>query len=82
MLAEVLAPLVESDGGELYFVSADDENVALHVGGTWSGSPAVVMATDRIIAPAVTAVQPGAAVAVTYGWSVPEGAERIQPAES
>ena len=81
MLAEVLAPLVEADGGELYFVSADDDNVALHVGGSWSGSPAVVMATDRIITPAVTAVRPGVSVAVTYGWSAPEGAERIEPAE-
>ncbi len=78
----MLAPLLEADGGELYFVSADDKNVALHVGGTWSGSPAVLMATDRIITPAVIAVQPGVVVAVTYGWSVPEGAERIQPAQS
>lgn len=79
MLAEVLAPLVEADGGELYFVSADDEAVKLHVGGSWNGAPAVRMATDRIITPAVTAVQPDAEVTVTYGWNLPDGSERIRP---
>ena len=79
MLSEVLAPLVEADGGELYFVSYDKETVALHVGGSWNGSPAVEMATERIITPAVVAIEPGAKVAVTYGWSVPDGAKRITP---
>ena len=80
MLADVLAPLVEADGGELFFVSATKKLVKLHVGGSWNGAPAVQMATDRIITPAVTAIRPGAEVTVSYGWNLPDGSTRIHPA--
>ncbi|MEM1033619.1 MAG: NifU family protein [Myxococcota bacterium] len=79
MLREVLAPLVERDGGELYLVHLDKKKVHLHVGGTLSGSPAVDVVRDRVFAPVVEKVHPKARLEVSSGWLVPDGGERIRP---
>jgi len=79
MLRDVLAPLVERDGGELYLVTLDKKRVRVHLGGTLSGSPAVDVVTERILIPAVTKVHPKAELEVSSGWTVPDGAERIRP---
>lgn len=79
MLRDVLAPLVERDGGELYLVTLEKKKVKLHLGGTLSGSPAVDVVTERILIPAVKKVHPKADLEVSSGYSVPEDAERIRP---
>jgi Fe-S cluster biogenesis protein NfuA len=79
MLEEVLAPLIEADGGELYVLSLGKKEIKLHLGGSWSGSPACVTTTRRIVEPAVHAVAPKVKVVVTNGYRVPEGAKRVNP---
>jgi Fe-S cluster biogenesis protein NfuA len=79
MLKEVLAPLIEADGGELYLVAVDKKEVHLHLAGTFSGSPAKDVTTRRVVEPAVHAVLPKAKVVVSSGWSIPKGAERVAP---
>ena len=80
MLRTVLAPLIEADGGELYLVSAGKKEVKLHLAGSFSGSPATVVAGRRIVEPAVKAVAPKVKVVVSSGWRIPEGAERVESA--
>jgi len=79
-LAEVLAPLLEADGGELYVVSLAKKEVKLHLAGIWAGSPAATMAARRVVEPVVHKVHPKAKVTVSSGWTIPEGAERVKPA--
>jgi Fe-S cluster biogenesis protein NfuA len=82
VLETVLAPLIEQDGGQLYLVSADGASVRLHLAGTCGGCPGARTTAAWVIEPAIHAVIPKAAVEVTSGWIVPEGAERIVAARS
>lgn len=79
-LSEVLAPLLEADGGELYVVSLGKKEVKLHMAGSWSGSPASTMTVRRVVEPVVHKVHPKAKLTVSSGWQIPEGAERVRPA--
>lgn len=78
VLREVVGPLVRADGGELYLVEANDEGVALHLSGRFSGCPGNTLATRRVIEPAIFAVAPRVRVTVTSGPLIPKGAERIE----
>lgn len=79
VLREVLAPMVRADQGELYLVEAGDGQVALHVGGRFSGCPGNTLVTRRIIEPLIGAVVPHARVRLTSGVLVPAGASLIAP---
>ena len=72
---EVLAPLVEADGGEMYLVSATAEDIHIHLAGTCSGCPGATFTGDKILAPALQSALPKAKVKVTTGWRIPEGAK-------
>jgi Fe-S cluster biogenesis protein NfuA len=74
---EVLAPLIVADGGELYVVAVEPDQLALHLAGAYAGCPGVGIATRFVIEPAVLAVAPTAQVIVTSGFRVPEGASLI-----
>jgi len=78
VLAEILAPLFAVEGGRVYLVSADKKEIALHLAGSLSGSPATHMVTRRVVEPALEVVAPKAKVVITSGWSVPDGAELIE----
>ena len=78
VLRDVLAPLIEADGGELYLVSADDDQVRLHLAGTCCGCPGHRLTTEQVIGPAIRSAMPDSTLEVTAGWIVPEGAERIE----
>ena len=78
VLREIVGPLVRADGGELYLVEANDEAVALHLSGRFSGCPGNTLATRRVIEPALFAVAPRIRVTVTSGPLIPKGAERIE----
>ncbi|MEM9693846.1 MAG: NifU family protein [Myxococcota bacterium] len=80
VLRDILAPLLHSDGAELYLVSVDDKTVRVHLGGTLSGSPAVGVVTERVIRPALAKVSARVEVIVTDGYSVPAGATLLTPA--
>jgi Fe-S cluster biogenesis protein NfuA len=75
---EVLAPIVEADGGEMYLVAASAEDIHIHLAGTCSGCPGATLTGDRILAPALAVVARNAKLRVTTGWRVPEGAKRVE----
>ena len=79
VLSEVVAPLVEADGGRVYLVRAEADGVALHLAGRYSGCPGNTLAARRIIEPAIFSVAPNVQVTVTSGVLVPEGATLVQP---
>ena len=77
-LSEFVAALVKADGGELYLVSATADDVHLHLTGTCAGCPGATMTRERLLEPAVRGAAPKATVKVTTGWTVPEGARKVE----
>ena len=78
-LSEYVAALVKADGGELWLVSASDDDVHVHLCGTCAGCPGSTMTRERLVEPTVRNVVPKATVKVTTGPRVPEGAKKIEP---
>jgi Fe-S cluster biogenesis protein NfuA len=77
-LSEFVTALVKADGGELYLVSATADDVHLHLTGTCAGCPGAAMTRERLLEPAVRGAAPKATVKVTTGWTVPEGAQKVE----
>jgi len=77
VVRDVLAPLVQADGGELFLVSVDDSGVSLHVTGRFSGCPGNTLARRRVLEPLVASAVPGASVTVTSGPLIPKGARKL-----
>ena len=75
-LRQIVAPLVEADGGVLYRIESV-EGLMLHLGGACAGCPGFKTTTLDVIEPALRASGYRGSVAVTGGWIVPDGAERI-----
>lgn len=74
---EVIAPLVRADGGEVYVVAVEPDQLTLHLAGTCAGCPGAVLTTRGVIEPAIHAVAPTARVVVTSGARIPEGASVV-----
>jgi Fe-S cluster biogenesis protein NfuA len=77
VIKEVLAPMVAADGGRLYVVQADPQQVSLHLAGRFAGCPGNHVTTRRVIQPLIAAVAPTAELTVTWGRLVPMGATRV-----
>ena len=75
---DVIAPLVRADGGEIYVVAVEADQLTLHLAGMCSGCPGVTLTTRMVIEPAVHAVAPSARVVVTNGISIPDGASLLK----
>ncbi|MCU0657778.1 MAG: NifU family protein [Polyangiaceae bacterium] len=80
-LQEIIAPLIEADGGELYLVFHENDEVKLHLAGTCSGCPGAALTSRGVISPTLRSLNPQLRVVVTTGYLIPSGAERIQAAE-
>lgn len=78
VLREVLAPLVRSDGGEVYLVKLDDDSVSIHLGGRFAGCPGNTLARRQIIEPAIRAVAPRVLITLSSGALIPTGAQRLE----
>ena len=74
----VLCPLIEADEGKLYLVSADDNALALHLGGNCSGCPGAPLTIRTLIEPAVRSIAPDIRVTVTVGAKKPAGAVLVE----
>jgi Fe-S cluster biogenesis protein NfuA len=72
ILREVLAPLVKTDGGDMYLVRWDGEDVHIHLAGACAGCPGASLTSDSVILPAVRSVAPKARVVLTTGVRIPE----------
>lgn len=79
VLSQILAPLVEADGGCLYLILAEEDRISLHLGGRFSGCPGNALVNEGFISPALRSVVPNCKVVVTSGTLVPEGATLIRP---
>ncbi len=78
-LEKVIAPMVESDEGELFLVDDSGGIVKLHLRGRFAGCPGSALVGDKILRPLVQAVRPTAQVEISSGAILPEGATRIRP---
>ncbi len=76
--ADIIAPLVHADGGELFVVSIEEGSIALHLAGKCAGCPGATLTSTAIIEPAIHAVAPSIRVIVTSGFHVPEGASLVR----
>jgi len=76
-LREVIAPLVEADGGVLYFVRKPNGAVRLHLAGACAGCPGFRITSTEVIEPVLRAAGVKVDIEISAGWTVPEGAERV-----
>ena len=74
---EILAPLIGTDGGEMYLVRFDGDDVHIHLTGTCAGCPGVSLTGDKVILPALRTAAPKVRVVVTTGVRPPDGAEKL-----
>ena len=79
VLQALVAPLVHADGGELYVIRVEGDEVVLHLAGTCSGCPGATLTTRGVIEPALRTVLPQLRLLVPTGMVVPEGANRLTP---
>ena len=75
---EIVAPLVTTDGGEIYLVRFDGDDVHIHLAGTCAGCPGASITGDKVILPALRAAVPKVRLVVTTGIRIPDGATRIE----
>lgn len=76
-LQKVIAPMVESDEGELFLVADRGKDVHLHLRGRFAGCPGNELVTEQVLRPLISAIRPQAKVEVSSGALLPDGAERI-----
>lgn len=76
-LQNVIAPMVERDGGELYVVNVTDAEVSVHLAGLCSGCPGFTLTTTRFIEPLLLKLTPGSKFTFTNGALIPKQARRI-----
>ena len=79
-LRDIVAPLVHKDGGEVWLVNAEGDDVRLHLAGTCAGCPGATLTTRGVIEPALRAANAQLRLTVTCGIVIPEGATRVLPA--
>jgi Fe-S cluster biogenesis protein NfuA len=75
---EILAPLVKSDGGQMYLVRLEGDDVHIHLAGTCAGCPGAALTGEKIISPALRAALPKVRLVVTTGVKIPEGAAKVE----
>ncbi len=77
VLKEIIAPMLEIEGGKLRLVSLEPDRLEIHLSGRLAGAPGTGLFCRRVLEPAIHAVAPGTRVVVTTGWRVPPGATEI-----
>lgn len=77
LVREVVAPLIQADGGVLHLVAVGERSLSLHLSGRFSGCPGNTLARRRVIEPVVTARFPGLRVELSSGPLIPDGAEPV-----
>ncbi len=76
---EILAPLVKTDGGEMFLLRVDGDDVHIHLSGACAGCPGASMTGDKVLLPALRTALPKVRVVLTTGIRVPDGAQRMAP---
>jgi Fe-S cluster biogenesis protein NfuA len=74
---DMLAPLIKVDGGEMYLVRVDGDDVYIHLAGACAGCPGAAITHDKVLEPALRAAAPKVRVVLTTGIHVPDGAQKL-----
>ena len=77
MCRDILAPMVKADGGEMFLVRIEGDDVYIHLGAACAGCPGASMTSDNVILPMLRTVVPKVRVVLTTGVRLPEGASRL-----
>lgn len=78
LLRTVAVPLTVLDEAELYVVSANEGDVHLHLGGSYSGCPGVPFVERHLLSPLVAEIFPKATLKVTSGLPLPTDALHLE----
>ena len=78
MCREVLAPLIETDGGQMFLVAITADDIHIHLAGTCAGCPGSSFTAEAIVKPALLKLAPKSKLKLTTGWRVPDDAERME----
>ena len=78
VLREIVAPLIEADGCQLFLIPCEGPRIAIHLTGRQAGAPGIGLVGRRIVEPALKTVAPDSPVVLSTGWRIPEGAIRIE----
>ena len=78
LLKNIVVPLVEADGGEMFLVSGDATRLAFHLAGHLAGAPGNSLICRRILEPVIHSIAPDAEVILSAGWRIPDGAVRLE----
>ena len=73
---DVLAPLVQVDGGELHLLRFDGDDVHIHLSAACAGCPGATLTADKVLQPALTAVAPKIRLILTTGVRKPGASDR------
>jgi Fe-S cluster biogenesis protein NfuA len=76
-IREIVGPLVRSDGGEVYVVRYDGDDVHIHLSGACAGCPGASLTSGKVIVPALRGAAPKVRVVLTTGVGVPQGARKL-----
>jgi Fe-S cluster biogenesis protein NfuA len=74
---EILAPLVKADGGEMFVVRFEGDDVHIHLAGACAGCPGASLTGDKVILPALRTALPKVRVVISTGIRIPDGAQKI-----
>ena len=74
---QVLAPLVKTDGGEMFLVRVEGDDVHIHLTGACAGCPGASLTSEKVFLPALRAAVPKVRVVVTTSTRAPDGAEKL-----
>jgi Fe-S cluster biogenesis protein NfuA len=68
---EILAPLVRADGGELFLVRIEGDDVHIHLGGSCAGCPGASITGDDVLLPVLRSIVPTVRLVMTTGVKAP-----------
>jgi Fe-S cluster biogenesis protein NfuA len=74
---EILAPLVKTDGGEMFFVRFEGDDVHIHLAGACAGCPGASLTGDKVILPALRTALPKVRLVISTGIKIPDGAQKL-----
>ncbi len=80
MIRTVLAPLIEADGGKVYLVRVERDEVTLHLTGRFSGCAGNELVLQRVIQPALERIAADVTVTLSSGHLVPPAAVVVEAA--
>ena len=77
VVRDIVRPLIQADGGQIYLVALADRALTLHLAGRFSGCPGNTLTKRRVLEPLLAARFPDLKLEITTGPLIPKGAEQL-----